>query len=143
LNGTKLICEIILSGSIDITIKIVGMVLYSMLIWVIAMFGKEPSGRWKQVNRSLRVSKREEACFVMVNDLAYWIGGRGHKHTDVYDPKRNRWSRKTGPPIEIHHMQCVAVPSDDQIYIVSAWTGPYPTEQNAEHIYVRVPWLCP
>jgi hypothetical protein len=125
----------------DIKVCKYEMVLSRLLIWVIALFGKEPSGQWKVVNRSLRITKRHEACFVMVKDLAYLIGGRGRNRIDVYDPKRNRWSRKTGPPIELHHMQCVAVPDDNQIYIVSSWTGPYPMEQNVELIYVRIPWL--
>ena len=107
-------------------------------IWIriVALFGKQPNAQWKEVNKCARLSKRHEACFVMVNDLAYLIGGRGLKSIDVYNPGRNRWHQKTGPPIELHHMQCVAVPSDNQIYIVSAWTGPYPMEQNTEFIYV-------
>lgn len=107
-------------------------------IWIrlVALFGKEPNGQWKEVSKYARISKRDEACFVMINDFAYLIGGRGLKNIDVYDPTRNRWHQKTGPPIELHHMQCVAVPGDNQIYIVSAWTGLYPMEQNVELIYI-------
>lgn len=112
------------------------MFFYRIWIRLAALFGEEPNGRWKEVNKYARISKRHEACFVMVNEFAYLIGGRGLKRIDVYDPRRNRWHQKTGPPIELHHMQCVAVPSDNQIYIVSAWTGPYPMEQNVEFIYV-------
>ena len=112
------------------------MLFYRIWIRLVALFGDEPNGRWKEVNKNARISKRHEACFVMVHELAYLIGGRGLKSIDVYDPRRNRWHQKTGPPIELHHMQCVAAPSDNQIYIVSAWTGPYPMEQNAESIYV-------
>ena len=112
------------------------MLLYRLWLRIAAWFGKEPNGEWKEVNRFARISQRHEACFVMVHQLAYLIGGRGIKPIDVYHPRRNRWYQRTGPPIELHHMQCVAVPSDNQIYIVSAWTGPYPMEQNVESIYV-------
>ena len=64
------------------------------------------------------------------------MGGRGRKAVDVYNPRHQSWTKKTGPPIELHHMQCVAVPADDQIYIVSAWTGGFPMERNVELIYV-------
>lgn len=73
----------------------------------------------------------------MVKGLAYLLGGRGRKVIDVYNPGTRSWTQKTGPPIELHHMQCVAVPTDDQIFIVSAWTGGYPMERNVEFIYVR------
>jgi large repetitive protein len=74
----------------------------------------------------------------MVNGLAYLMGGRGIKNVDVYNPSTGVWTPKTGPPIELHHMQCVAVPTDNQIFIVSAWTGGYPMERNVDKIYVRI-----
>jgi hypothetical protein len=75
--------------------------------------------------------------------MAYLIGGRGLKPVDVYNPRTGSWTPKTGPPLELHHMQCVAVPDDDQIFIVSSWTGSYPRERNTEFIYVRevVLWI--
>lgn len=88
------------------------------------------------MNPNATITKRHEACFVMVNGLAYLLGGRGRKVMDVYDPKTKIWIQQTGPPIELHHTQCVAVPADDQIYIVSAWTGGYPMERNVDMIYV-------
>jgi hypothetical protein len=109
------------------------------------LFGRKPEpvgpggiGQWMEVNRNAPISKRHEACFVMVKQFAYLMGGRGRKNVDVYNPLSGTWSQKTGPPLELHHMQCVAVPDDDQIYIVSAWTGGYPMERNTEFIYVRM-----
>ena len=52
---------------------------------------------------------RHEACFVMVNGLAYLIGGRGYKRIDIYNPVTRTWSTGQEPPIQLHHMQCVAV----------------------------------
>ena len=94
------------------------------------------TGKWIEVDPNATLFKRHEACFVMVKGLAYLLGGRGRKVTDVYEPTRKSWISKTGPPIELHHTQCVAVPNDDQIYIVSAWTGGYPMERNVDSIYV-------
>jgi hypothetical protein len=98
------------------------------------------NGQWIEVNPNATISKRHEACFVTVKGLAYLIGGRGMKNIDVYNPNTGRWVQKTGPPIELHHMQCVPVPIDDQIYIVSSWTGGFPKERNNSYIYVC--YLC-
>jgi hypothetical protein len=94
------------------------------------------TGQWIEVDKNATISKRHEACFVMVKGLAYLLGGRGRPAMDVYNPRTRIWTQKTGPPIQLHHTQCVAVPTDDQIYIVSAWTGGFPMERNVDLIYV-------
>lgn len=69
----------------------------------------------------------------MANGKAYLIGGRGIKKTDIYDPVTREWSIGKSTPIELHHMQCVAV--DDKIYLMSPWTGPYPYETSPPNAY--------
>jgi N-acetylneuraminic acid mutarotase len=75
----------------------------------------------------------------MVGDKAILAGGRyrGSNAVDIYDPATRTWTQGKAPPIELHHMQCVVV--DSQLWIVSAWTGSYPREQNAGDIYIYDP----
>uniref|UniRef100_A0A6U5H377 FAD-binding PCMH-type domain-containing protein n=1 Tax=Grammatophora oceanica TaxID=210454 RepID=A0A6U5H377_9STRA len=78
---------------------------------------------------------RLEACFIEVGDKAYLIGGRdGSKPVNEFDPATGIWTTKSKSPIEVHHMQCVAV--DAKVYILNAWTGNFPYEQNVEQILV-------
>lgn len=98
---------------------------------------KPPSGpgKWKTISVRGQPTRRHEGCFVMAAGKGWLIGGRGRKPTDMYDPVRREWKRRRGPPIELHHMQCVATP-DGKIWIVSAFTGPYPRERNTNKVYV-------
>jgi hypothetical protein len=103
-----------------------------------------PVGRWVEVNASASITARHEACFVMVDNpkvgrKAYLVGGRGIKNTDVYDPITRIWTTKQKPPIEIHHIQCVAAAG--LLWVMAAWTGSYPKETNAPNVYVYDPAL--
>ena len=86
------------------------------------------SGTWQNIDRSVtgRPRARHEACFVMANGKAYLLGGRGDRGLDIFDPRTRRWSRGTGMPTQMHHMQCVVWQGG--IYIASSWFGPSPTE---------------
>lgn len=92
------------------------------------------AGQWIQVDSSAPISARQEACFLMVNRKAYLLGGRGVKPVDIYDPVARSWSHGPAPPMELHHAQCVA--ADDKIWLVSPWTGSYPSERTVAHGYV-------
>jgi hypothetical protein len=94
-----------------------------------------PQPLWTTVNNTTGIiRKRHEACFVMVREKGYLLGGRGVQKVSRFDPATKQWSDRASPPIELHHMQCVAV--DDAIFIVSSWTGYYPNEVNTEYIYI-------
>jgi large repetitive protein len=99
----------------------------------------ESVGAWIVVNSNATLTARHEACFVMVGSLqrAYLIGGRGVHPVDIYDPVTRRWTVGRETPIELHHMQCVAL--DEKVWIVSAWTGDYPREKNVANIYIYDP----
>lgn len=93
-------------------------------------------GKWQTARVvSGSLSKRHEACAVMVNGLVVLLGGRGIKPVDVYDPRTGRWSRRNGPPgnASLHHMQCVVVGAS--VWIVSSWRGGYPNEDTNELVY--------
>ena len=52
----------------------------------------------------------------------------------MYDPTTRSW-RVIGPaPLEIHHFQPVVLGSE--IYLVAAFTGPYPNETNVPDVHV-------
>lgn len=98
------------------------------------------NGRWgiaPLASNSGSLSKRHEACAVMVNGLVVLLGGRGfNRDVSIYNPKTQTWQNKKGPGsgIMLHHMQCVAYRGS--VYVVSSWTGNYPFEQNNGKIYI-------
>ena len=83
------------------------------------------------------IEARHEACFVMVGRKGYLVGGRGNKDTGIYDPVSRTWTKGARPPIQMHHMQCVA--AQGKLWVMAAWTDWYPRESNAEHGYVYDP----
>lgn len=92
-------------------------------------------GRWvTAVVKKGRLTPRHEACAVMWGGKVYLVGGRGSKPVNIYDPKTNVWTRKDGPGVDMHHMQCVAVAN--KIWVVTSWKGGYPREQNNDKVWV-------
>jgi len=98
-------------------------------------------GGWVQVDPDADLIARHEACFVFDADTrkAYLLGGRyrGNNAVNIYNPVNRTWSEGAAPPIELHHTQCVMV--NGTIWMVSAWTGEYPTESNVEEIHIYDP----
>ena len=94
-------------------------------------------GEWSFISTSGLLKKRHEACFVAVGDKAYLIGGRGLLPVTEFVPFNQTWNKKSKPPVELNHMQCVAV--DEKIWIMSAWTGNYPNETAVADIYIYDP----
>jgi hypothetical protein len=90
---------------------------------------------WVVLDPNATITKRNEACFVMVGRRAYLLAGRARRDIDIYDVVTRTWSIGAKPPIQIHHTQCVV--ADNKIWIVSSWTGGYPMETNTAYIYVR------
>lgn len=94
--------------------------------------------KWMNLTTSGGIIKRHEACMVMVNGKAYLVGGRGLKRVNIFDPKTNDWTQGRVAPIQLHHMQCVAIGTE--IWIVAAWTARFPFEELVPdlHIYNTV-----
>lgn len=95
-------------------------------------------GCWRNIDAKItgRPRKRHEACFVMVRGKGYLLGGRGFNgmQVDVYDPKRQTWTRKGSLPVMMHHFQCCALKG--KIYIPSSWFGGFPSEQNNPKMWI-------
>lgn len=59
------------------------------------------------------------------------------KPVEAYDPATNTWEMKKMAPLEMHHYQ--AVPYQDKIYVIGAFTGGYPHETPIPHVYIYDP----
>ena len=102
------------------------------------------SGNWEEINskdvanfKVFTPIERHEAAFVRVGDQLCLIGGRGMKPTSIFDVKTEQWTNHDPPPIEMHHLQPVVY--QDKVYIMGAFTGPWPGETPIEHIYIYDP----
>lgn len=99
--------------------------------------GLATGATWQLLSPDTTPTKRHEAAFVEVDGKFYLLGGRGIKPVEVYDPVSNKWTAKSPTPIELHHFQALAV--GKQIYVVGAFTGPYPNEKPVPVIYIYTP----
>ena len=83
---------------------------------------------------------QHESCFVMANHVgkAYLIGGRRSGPVCEYDPVLRHWdcNRAKMPYKKLHHMTCLSVGEDDDIYVVAAWTGEFPREDLVPELLV-------
>ena len=95
------------------------------------------SASWQLLSPDSQPTKRHEAAFVELNGKFYLLGGRGIKPVEVYDPATNSWEAKSPTPIELHHFQALAV--ENRIYVVGAFTGPYPNETPVPVIHIYDP----
>lgn len=82
-------------------------------------------------------SARSECAFVKAGNKFYFIGSRGKKALDIYDPAAKIWTIGAVVPLEIHHFQ--AVEYNGLIYVVGGFTGGYPTETPLSTIYIYDP----
>jgi N-acetylneuraminic acid mutarotase len=96
-----------------------------------------PIGRWESVVAANIPNRRHENGYIQLGGKFYLLGGRSIKNVDIYDPVSNAWRGTTPPPIELHHFQ--AVTYDGLIYVIGAWTGPFPYEVNVSWVYTFDP----
>ena len=92
---------------------------------------------WETIDTKGKPTKRHEASFLEHQGLMYLLGGRRINPVDVFDPKSNSWTKKSKPPLEIHHFQAVSL--GNAIYIVGAMTGSYPNETPLSNVIAYYP----
>lgn len=92
---------------------------------------------WKVVEATGAPAKRNESAVATIDGKVYLVGGRGIKPVDEFDPKTNSWHALNASPIEIHHFQAVSF--KNEIYVLGAFTGPYPHETPVPEIYIFNP----
>lgn len=82
-------------------------------------------------------TNRHECALATANGKLYLLGGRGVKAVEEYDPKKDTWVQKAVTPLEMSHFQ--AITYRDEIYVVGAFTGPYPHELPISEMYIFNP----
>ena len=108
----------------------------AVAVSTVALAAPDAAEAWRQLTTSdaSTVTPRHEAGSVEFNGQLYLFGGRSLRPVEVYDPTTRTW-RVIGPaPLEIHHFQPVVVGSE--VYLVAAFTGPYPNETNVPDVHV-------
>ena len=79
-----------------------------------------------------------ENGYVKAGNKYYLIGGRGTgRSVQIYDPSTKVWTSGAQLPEEMHHFQAIEL--DGLIYVVGAWGGSYPNENNLNNIYIYNP----
>ncbi len=92
---------------------------------------------WQAAEPLSLPTNRHECALAVANGKIYLLGGRGVKAVEEYDPKRDTWIKKAVTPLEMSHFQ--AVTYRDEIYVVGAFTGPYPHELPIPKMYIFNP----
>lgn len=92
---------------------------------------------WREIDTRGEFTPRHEATMVEHQGLFYFLGGRRINPVEVFDPNTQEWTRKSMPPIELHHFQAVSL--GDVIYIIGAMTGGYPGETPVDRVVKYYP----
>ncbi len=90
---------------------------------------------WQVLNDANQPDARHENAYVEVNGKFYIMGGRFVRPVQIYDPNEGRWAQGSHPPdfFSLHHFQAAAL--GDTIYVLAAYTGTYPDEDQVENVY--------
>lgn len=94
-------------------------------------------GNWRRLLTKGNANYRSESAFIEVNDKFILLGGRNTRTVDIFDPATNTWTSGTKAPLEMHHFQ--AINYKNEIWIVGAFTGPYPKEEPVPFLHVYNP----
>ena len=94
-------------------------------------------GPWHRIKTIRMARRRSESAFIEVGGKFYAIGGRNNRALDIYDPATNTWTKGADTPQEIHHFQ--AVEYKGEIWVIGAFTGPFPKEEPVAFLYVYNP----
>jgi hypothetical protein len=102
------------------------------------------TGSWQTLTpTSGAFTGREENAYAQAGDKFYLVGGRGNKPVQEYNPVTKAWVDKAYQPLELHHFQALTL--DGLMYVIGAFTGPYPHETPVPNIYLYNPasnqWL--
>ena len=109
-----------------------------VLNWRVQKFQQYWSlGDWKRIITTNCAHQRHESAFVEVDGKFYAFGGRNTHAVDIYDPTTRTWSSGTDSPLEMHHFQAIAYKGE--IWVIGAFTGPYPKEEPIAFMYVYNP----
>lgn len=99
---------------------------------------QEAGLKWSaQQPSSGQPTARHESAAAVVNGRLYLIGGRGDRPLDILDLASGQWRTGAKPPVEINHTQAVVF--DGHIYVIGAFTGPFPQENIVPRVLIYDP----
>jgi len=109
-----------------------------VLNWRVQKFTQEWNhGPWERIQTTNCASYRHESAFVEIQGKFYAVGGRNTNKVDIYDPITRSWSNGHQAPLELHHFQ--AINYNGELWVVGAFTGPYPKEEPVAFLHVYNP----
>lgn len=111
--------------------------LATFLVAVLGSLSVATAQVWQAAEPMNLPTNRHECALAAANGKLYLLGGRGVKAVEEYDPKKDTWVEKAVTPLEMSHFQ--AITYRDEIYVVGAFTGPYPHELPIPKMYVFNP----
>lgn len=94
-------------------------------------------GNWHRIHTSHCAHRRHESAFAEVGGKFYAFGGRNTHAVDIYDPETKTWTQGADSPLEMHHFQ--ALPYKGELWVIGAFTGPYPKEEPIPFLHVYNP----
>jgi N-acetylneuraminic acid mutarotase len=89
---------------------------------------------WETVSTENVCTNRHENAVTSVKDKIILVGGRGIKPVESFDVKTKAWTKHVDTPLEMHHFQ--AITYNNEVWVVSAFTGGYPHETPIPNIYI-------
>lgn len=110
----------------------------NLILLTVLLTGAAASAQqWHSPAPTGNPEKRHENAVALVDDRLYLLGGRGERPVDEYDLTSNTWTPGGKAPMEMHHFQ--AVTYGGEIYVLGAFTGPYPHETPVPDMYIYNP----
>ncbi len=92
---------------------------------------------WTTLITENECTHRHENSLAAVKDHIYLLGGRRVKPVEEYNTKTKSWTKKVVTPIEMHHFQSITY--KNEIWVLGAFTGPYPHEKPIDQIWIYSP----
>lgn len=93
--------------------------------------------QWFEYKTANTCTHRHENSMTCIGNKLVLVGGRKIKPVEILDLKTNTWTQLAESPIEMHHFQAISY--ENELWVVGAFTGPYPHEKPIEHIYIFNP----
>lgn len=93
--------------------------------------------QWSKGTASGQPTARHESAAAVVDGKLYLIGGRGDRPLDILDIASGQWRTGARAPVEMNHTQAVVL--DKRIYVIGAFSGPFPQENIVPKIMIYDP----
>jgi len=115
--------------------KIPACLIWQLMIAFISLNAYSQQGRWDTLLTYNQINGRSECAMAACKGKLYLIGGDGINPVEEFDPKTMRWTRKSTPPVVMHHFEAVGY--QDKIYVLEAFEGgSFPNQPNLSNVYI-------